>query len=650
VNQRLHLLLICLLSALCFSQHVASQSATTEDSIPLYLTPPPSVILAPNVYPFRLDSIGCIVPPIIYPPIDWWHIGNIGTICVWAAPTCGDTYQPNGKLSSHIECENGIQHGKTQYFDEKGRKTSESYFIHGKQISSKSFDAKGKLLSWANYDANGELHGYNYSWDEYNGTKIITRYAHGIEHGVREEYNNGVLNLEQVYEHGDVTKQTYYFENKQVYQRTTYLKGQIILEEIFREDGSVSSYALNDSLGHRVLDYTKNERGVMTSERHYQNNHPIGTTLESYDDQTGYRMTVDYQNGLPLASYERHGAYLYRVKHFTKGLFDSLITFHVNGDTSELLTTGNIWRQQKWDTSGKQTDDYRFYNDIFYGSGYFTLSDTTYKIEASADPNTHSYGPIKRWVMYKSDTLRLDYMYNNKNSVDRSYPYVLRRNHFRLDSATQHYVRDGQWLNYEGNIISEVINYRMGILHGRYLKYAATEPPIPIITGQFNEGKKDGLWVLKESQTEIINYRLGIKHGLYRRVDSQNVVLENGEFRNGCIVGDYTTYYANSSIQSVVSYSPGQEIGYQKIYDQFGRLFSEGPVQRVIDQNPEPRHLCVGKWIFYRYKSNGKAKKEVVKYGKIKASQSRNPSDDSLPDSLQSHFPPSEAFHQILSL
>jgi antitoxin component YwqK of YwqJK toxin-antitoxin module len=569
---------------------------------------------------------------------------------VWAATPCGDTYQTNGKLSSHIECENGIQHGKTQYFDEHGRKTSESYFIHGKQISSKSFDAKGKLLSWANYDANGELHGYNYSWDEYSGTKIITRYAHGIEHGVREEYNNGVLNLEQEYEHGDVTKQTYFFENKQVYQQTTYYKGQIILDEIFREDGSVSSYALNDSLGHRVLDYTKNERGVMTSERHYQNNHPIGTTLESYDDQTGYRMTVDYQNGLPLASYERHGTYLYRIKHFTKGLFDSLITFHVNGDTSELLTTGNIWRQQKWDTSGKQTDDYRFYNDIFYGSGYFTLSDTTYKIEASADPNTHSYGPIKRWAMYKSDTLRLDYMYNNKNSVDRSYPYVLRRNHFRLDSATQHFVRDGQWLNYEGNIISEVINYRMGILHGRYLKYAATEPPIPIITGQFNEGKKDGLWVLKESQTEIINYRLGIKHGLYRRIDSQNVVLENGEFRNGCIVGDYTTYYANSSIQSVVSYAPGQEIGYQKIYDQFGRFFSEGPVQRVIDLNPEPRHLCVGKWIFYRYKSNGKAKKEVVKYGKIKASQSRNPSDDSLPDSLQSHFLPSEAFHQILSL
>ena len=648
VNQRLYPLLICLLTSLCFSQLAASQSAITEDSIPLYLTPPPSAILAPNVYPFRLDSPICIVPPISYPPIDWSIIGNIGSICVWAAPSCGDTYQTNGKLSSHIECENGIQHGKTQYFDEQGRKTSESYFIHGKQISSKSFDTKGRMLSWANYDAHGALHGYNYSWDEYYGTKIITRYVHGIEHGVREEYNNGVLNLEQVYDHGEVTKQTYYFENKQVYQQTTYYKDRIILDAMFREDGSVSSYALNDSLGHRILDYTKNERGIINSERHYKNNLPIGTTLEAYDDQTGYRMTVDYENGQPRASYERHGEHLYRIKHFTQGRFDSLITFHLDGDTSELLTTGNIWRQQKWDSSGKQTDDYRFYNDVFYGSGYFTLSDTTYKIEASADSNTHSYGSIKRWVIYKNDTLRLDYINNNKNIVDRSYPYVLRRNHFTLDSATQQFVRDGQWLNYEGNIISEVISYSMGKLHGRYLKYIASEPPTPNITGQYTEGKKDGLWIIKEGQTEIINYSFGIKDGLYRRIDSQNVVIENGEFRNGLIVGDYTTYYPSSRIQSVVSYSPGQEIGYQKIYDQFGRLFSEGPVQRVINQNPEPRNLCVGKWIFYRYRSNGKANKEVVKYGKPKVSQSQNQSGDSLPDSLQSHYPLSAPFHQIL--
>jgi antitoxin component YwqK of YwqJK toxin-antitoxin module len=640
VNQQLHLLFICLLTSICLSQQAASQTAATEDSIPLYLSPPPSVILAPNVYPFKLDSPICIVPPIIYPPIDWWHIGNLGTICVWAAPNCGDTYQPNGKLSSHIECENGIQHGKTQYFDEKGRKTSESYFIHGKQISSKSFDAKGKLLSWANYDAKGALHGYNYSWDENYGKKIITRYVHGIEHGVREEYNNGVLNLEQVYDHGEVIKQTYYFENKQAYQQTTYYKGQIILEEMFREDGSVSSYALNDSLGHRVLDYTKNERGIINSERHYKNNLPIGTALEAYDDQTGYRMTVDYENGLPLASYERHGEHLYRIKHFTQGRFDSLITFHLDGDTSELLTTGNIWHQQKWDSSGRQTDDYRFYNDIFYGNGYYTLSDTTYEIEANGDPNTHSYGPIKRWVMYKGDTLRIDYIYNNKNIVDRSFPYVLHRNHFKWNSITNRFVRDGQWLIYDGNIISEVISYSMGELHGRYLKYTASKPPTPIITGQYTKGKKDGLWIIKEGQTEIINYSFGVKHGLYRRIDSQNVVIDNGEFRNGLIVGDYTTYYPSSSIQSVVNYAPGQEIGYQKIYDQFGRLFSEGAVQRVIDQNPEPRNLCVGKWIFYRYKSNGKAKKEAVKYGKIKASQSQSQSDDSLPDSLQSHYLP----------
>ena len=94
----------------------------------------------------------------------------------------------------------------------------------------------------------------------------------------------------------------------------------------------------------------------------------------------------------------------------------------------------------------------------------------------------------------------------------------------------------------------------------------------------------------------------------------------------------------------------GQDIGYQKIYDQFGRLFSEGPVQRLIDLNPEPRNISVGKWTFYYYKSNGKAKKEIVKYAKLKVSRSQNPSDGSLPDALQSHFPPSAPFHQILLL
>jgi antitoxin component YwqK of YwqJK toxin-antitoxin module len=639
--------MLCLFSFYSVGQHTDEQTSSSADSIKLYLVQP-EVILNIGPFPFTIDGPGCIVPPIIYPPMDWWGIGSITpTICIWA-PTCGDTYHPNGKLSSRIACEKGIQHGKTEYFDENGRKTSESYFIRGTLISSKSFDGKGRLISWVNYDGKGELHGYNYSWDEYNGTKIITRYIHGIEHGLHEEYNNGVLNLEQVFDHGEVTKQTYYFENKQVYQRTTFHKGQILLEEIFREDGSISSYALNDSLGHRVLDYTKNERGVITSERHYQNNLIVGTTLESYDDQTGYKMTVDYENGQPLASYERHGEHLYRIKHFTQGRFDSLITFYKNGDTSELLTTGNTWRQRKWDISGKQTDDYTFYNDVFVGNGYYTLADTTFVIDVPELPQANFSNPIARWVIFKNDTLRLDYIHNNKNIVDRSFPYYLHRNYFKLDSSSNRYVRDGRWCIYEGNVISEVVTYSMGVKHGGYILYHASTPPAPMVTGNYSDGKKDGLWITKYGRTELITYKNGVLDGLYRIIDSQNIVLENGTFRDGLIVGDFTTYYENSTKQSVVTYALRQSIGYKKIYDHYGRLFSEGPVRRVIDMNPEIRNQHVGKWIFYTYNENGKAKKSTVNYGGLKASRSQNPSDGSLPDSLQSHFQPSALFHQSL--
>ena len=649
VIKLLHLSILCLFSCYSLGQNTDAQTSSPVDSIKLYLVQP-AINLNIGVYPFRWDSIGCIVPPINYPPIDWWTIGSIiPTICIWA-PACGDTYHANGKLSSRIACEKGIQHGKAQYFDENGRKTSESYFIHGTRISSKSFDGKGRLVTWANYDSKGELHGYNYSWDESYGTKIITRYKHGIEHGFREEYNNGILNLEQVYNHGEVTKQTYYFENKQVYQRTTFNKGQILCEEVFREDGSISSYALNDSLGHRVLDYTKNERGIITSERHYQNNLIVGTSLESYDDLTGYKMTVDYENGLPLASYERHGDHLYRIKHFTQGRFDSLITFHENGDTSELLTTGNIWRQQKWDSSGKQTDDYRFYNDVFVGQGYYKLADTTFIIDVPESQQAYNSAPIARWVIFKNDTLRLDYIHNNKHIVDRSYPFILHRNHFKYDLATQRFVRDGRWCTYEGNVISEVVTYSNGVKHGGYILYGASTPPAPIVTGNYINGKKDGLWIAKHGRTEIITYKNGVLDGLYRIIDSQNVVLESGTFRDGFIVGDFTTYYENGNKQSLVTYALGQTIGHKKIYDHYGRLFSEGPVKRVMDLNPEIRNQHVGKWIFYTYNAKGKARKSTVNYGGIKVSRSQNPSCDSLPDALQSHFPPSAPFHQILLL
>jgi antitoxin component YwqK of YwqJK toxin-antitoxin module len=290
-----------------------------------------------------------------------------------------------------------------------------------------------------------------------------------------------------------------------------------------------------------------------------------------------------------------------------------LISFYSNGDTSELLLAGLKYHQQKWNQKREKTDDYWYYHEIFFGSGHFAKQDTTYVFEAPNDPNSYNQEPIKLWVIYKSDTLRLDYIYNNKNIPNQTVSLVLQRNLFVYDSLSNSFVRDGQWLNFNGNVISDVITYSKGILNGRYLLYDESSPPTPVITGNYLNGQKDGLWIIKNGQTELINYSNGSLNGLYRLTDSQNVVLENGSYQNGQLVGEYTFYHCNSNKKSVITFAYGQEIGSEKRYDSNGRLFSEGSIKRNLNSNTPKQFQAIGKWYFYTYKSNGKAKRKTVK-------------------------------------
>jgi antitoxin component YwqK of YwqJK toxin-antitoxin module len=585
-----------------------------EDSIRLYLNPPPAIDTRVFIQPIT-------DPPIIYPPISYppgyppyvWQFPNLTPLVFIVLPTCGEIRHPNGKLSSRIACKNGIQHGKSEYFNEEGIKTQEDYYLQGKVISNKSFNSKGKLLSWVNYDGKGELHGINWSFDEREEKKIITHYLHGIEHGNRQEFLNGKLNLQEEYDHGTVIDRKYYFENNRLYEHIVYYHESILENTTFYEQGGISTYALSDSSGNRILDYTKNERGIITSERHYKNNSPVGTTLESFDDLTGYKLTADFQNGYIQASYEYNKSLLVRKKHFTNGQFDSLISFYSNGDTSELLLTGLKYHQLKWNSERKKTDDYWYYNQIFFGSGHFTKQDTTYVFEAPNDPNSYNQDPIKLWVIYKNDTLRLDYIHNNKNIPNQSGPFVLHRNHFVYDSLSNSFVRNGQWSNFEGNVITEVITYKTGILDGGYILYNESDPPAPILTGHYSNGQKDGLWIYKNGQTELINYSNGVLNGLYRLTNSQNVVLENGNYQNGQLIGDYTTYHINSNRKSVITFAQGQEIGHEQRFDSNGRLYSEGAIKRNLNSNTPKQYQAIGKWSYYTYKSNGKAKRKTVK-------------------------------------
>jgi antitoxin component YwqK of YwqJK toxin-antitoxin module len=594
----------------------SNQETGVQDTIRLYLIPPPQIDTRVFIQPIPDPPI--IYPPIIYPPIGYppyeWQFPIIPTTGFYIIrPTCGETRHRNGKLSSRIACKNGIQHGKSEYFNEQGIKTQEYYYLQGKTISNKSYNSKGKLLSWVNYDGKGELHGINWSFDEQEEKKIITHYLHGIEHGTRQEFLNGKLNLQEEYDHGTVTDRKYYFENNRLYEHIVYYNGSILEHTTFYEQGGINTYALSDSSGNRIIDYTKNERGIINSERHYKNNSPVGTTLESYDDLTGYKLTADYQNGLIQASYEYNKSILVRKKHFTNGQFDSLISFYSNGDTSELLLTGSKYHQLKWNLERQKTDDYWYYHEIFFGKGHFTKQDTTYLFEASNDPNSYNQDPIKLWVIYKNDTLRLDYIHNNRNIPNQSGPFVLHRNHFAYDSLSNSFVRNGQWSNFEGNVITEVITYKNGIVDGGYILYNESNPPTPIITGHYSNGQKDGLWIYKTGQTELINYSNGVLNGLYRLTDSQNIVLENGNYQNGQLIGEYTWYHSNSNRKSVVTFAQGQEIGHEKVYDSNGRLYREGAIKRNLNSNTPKQFQAIGKWYYYTYKPNGKAKRKTVK-------------------------------------
>ncbi len=623
VNRYLILFVFFFLSIASWSQ--VDQSANSnletdvEDTIRLYLIPTPQIDTRAFIQPITVPPISYPPPyPHDYPPYVWQFpisptIGypTIGYYIV--QPICGETRHPNGKLSSRIACKKGIRHGKSEYFNEKGIKTQEDYYLQGKFISGKSYNSKGKLLSWVNYDGKGELHGINWSFDEQEQKKIITHYLHGIEHGTRQEFLNGNLNLQEEYDHGTVVDRKYYFENNRLYEHIVYYNGSILEHTTFYEKGGINTYALSDSSGNRVVDYTKNERGIINSERHYLNNAPVGTTLESYDDLTGYKLTADYQNGFIQASYEYNKSILVRKKHFTNGQFDSLISFYSTGDTSELLLAGLKYHQQKWNSKREKTDDYRYYHEIFFGSGHFTKQDTTYVFEAPNDPNSYNQDPIKLWVIYKNDTLRLDYINNNKNITNQSGPFVLNRNHFVYDSISNSFVRNGQWSNFNGNVITEVITYKSGILDGGYIHYNESNPPIPIITGHYAAGQKDGLWITKYGETEMASYSKGILNGSYKRFDSQTVLLENGTFSNGQIIGDYITYHSNSNRKSVVTFAQGQEIGHEKRFDSNDRLFSEGSIKRNLNSNSPKQFKAIGKWFYFTYKSNGKVKRKTVK-------------------------------------
>ncbi len=112
------------------------------------------------------------------------------------------------------------------------------------------------------------------------------------------------------------------------------------------------------------------------------------------------------------------------------------------------------------------------------------------------------------------------------------------------------------------------------------------------------QGKRNGLSEEFDEynvRTTSNTYRRGILHGVHRvyGADGQRVLIEYN-YKNGELSGLYQTWYSNGQVQFRSRYLQGQEHGKQKYYTRDGRLetvetFSFG--QEIV--TPKNRHALI---------------------------------------------------------
>lgn len=596
-----------------WSQLPANSDKTTTDSIPLFLVPTPIPLTVFGIPPF-IDTtfIGCIVP--LQPPPYLYELPYIvwPTTCVFTlAPTCGKSYHNNGKLSSDIECLNGKNHGYSKYYDEKGRITTVNYYSHGVLLSSKSFDTQGRLTDWANYNGKGELHGYQYTWNENDQSKVISRYQNSLEHGWHEEYYGGIKTMAEKYDQGKVIERKYYHgDGKQIQEHVFMYNDVVIQSSSYFENGVLMSRLQNDSLGHSLLNYTQNERGVLTSRYEYENQHIKGTSLDAYDDLNDRRTTTEYINGFPTQTVEKErGILLRRKSYLPNGQVNTITTFYLNGDTSSHYTYGTISTQKKWNSAGLLTDDYRFQGEQFIGNGHYSYRDTTYFFKGPKNVQTWSIDPIVRYVIKNNDTLRQDYVPNTVTSLINGYSSQIYASNNYLNNLKQ-----GQWRIYDGNHLARVETYQQGILDGLFMNYhidSIKRLSILVLKGNYSQGLKNGLWTAYNGckiETTYINNQL---EGPFCVYDTLGKRILTGNFKNNQVI-DYLSYHPNGAIQTEVTQR--DQDAWVRQFSEEGKLYSEGKAHIGTALLPNIPLHCYGKWTFYHEK-NGHVSKEKMKLG-----------------------------------
>lgn len=557
---------------------------------------------------FQLDSsvfIAPTPPPFINYPSYQFDIPY--TVFVWT-PQCGVTKHGNGRIASKAACVNGVLHGKTTYWDDNGRKTSESYYLKGSQISSKNWDEKGRMTQWINYNGKGDHHGKYYSFDPENHFKVTTSYFNGTEHGKHLEYDHEKLTVCDVYKKGELVDHTTYFSNGRISSHSHFVNGIELTFADFYENGSGKNTIIRDSSGAIISKVCKNEKGTIYLAQYYQNGRATGVWIDGYDALTDTKTTTEYRENAPLEKLVKKGNQVIHKTLYNKGTIACEIRFFEDGDTSSLFRPGLKNYQKTWDVAGNVVEEFYYLSSgLLTEKGYFTVQDTTYCYDLKAVTPQQQYS-IPVWVVYRGDTLRMDYVLNNKEFYKEYNKNVLVRNHFVQDPETGLCEEHGVWTYYSGKQISEVITFVNGKREGWTKRFSVGENPTLLESGSYENDKREGKWIMYTPDGELVlTYTSDKATGPFTKYNRSYDLRIRGYLADSVIVGPFMEYYENDQIKSTVNYLNGKEYGLKKTYYADGSLMSKG----YVFNNTQ-----MGKWIIYDRQQSGKLKRRKVNFGR----------------------------------
>jgi antitoxin component YwqK of YwqJK toxin-antitoxin module len=553
------------------------------DSIPLLLIlPEPAWGIA--------DPWGPIIPPWQPWPQPWpiiwpieWQLGSY-TITLWAPPACGDSYHDNGRLSSRIECVDSVMHGKAVYWDETGHKTTENTYAEGHLIKAKIYDSRGRITSLEHYDYSGQFHGICIVYDYENGTKTVTRYDHGQKHGLYEYTDNWGTREEKVYSHDVAIENRYYQSGTSMIRSASYYNtdGVLIEDKQFTEAGLLYRHEKHNAHGSPEFLRQWNEEGVLIQESLYEGGQPHGTWLTDYHPLSGYKVLAFYDRGIILRTETWSGDKQTAKKEFSGSLVSHECAWDLNGQLifeKMYDSTGLSGTQKTWNKNGlllgSQTTCYDPVSAtvLFHGTGFYMKGDSLVSFDAGNQPSPAT--PVKRWVIFGKDTIRMEYALN---SLTLQALPSLRSNAFAYDVGDRVYKRHGEWAWYENNKLSKVMTYHFGVAEGRCVMYdTAGQLPVLMAHGTFVADQRDGVWIeFKNGNTESISYKEGLRSGNFHVKDSLGVIFFIAEYTADTLNGSYMEFYANKRYKVVGHYSHGQKNSWWKYYNESGQLIEVG--------------------------------------------------------------------------